>query len=421
MVDPAVGEDAGDVARIGRVIYISNGNLPAPFAHTVQVARMAAGLAALVETTLVTGHVVWRRSDEALVRSWYDLPQTVRITSIGCRLRRAPRRRPSLPYIIVAVGLVRRSHPDLVFTRSSAIGVTCALAGIHTVIESSVGADSRAVRALARASMHSRVRAVVTVTEYLAQRYAEAGVPIEKLLVLPNASDPAQPSSCPKEDARRNLGLPIGRPLAVYAGNLYRDKGVHHFVSASHHCSDAEFIVVGDDRGRRDLDSLGHPKRVHFVGNMPHALVREFLQAADVLVLPNSLQGHEAAASATSPLKLFEYMQSGRPIVASRVPAVAAHLRHGVDGYLVDPDSPRAIADGISWVLMNPSEAARLASNAQRAVAGRTWAGRAGQILETLEAAAGGDGWGLPLTRLRSSRLLNRCGGFLDALGGGPD
>ena len=102
--------------------------------------------------------------------------------------------------------------------------------------------------------------------------------------------------------------------------------------------------------------------------------------AADVLVLPNTAQA-AISREHTSPLKLFEYMAAGRPIVASDLPSLREVLRHGDNAWLMQPDDPAALAQGIQHLLAEPALAARLAAQAQEEVQAYTWEQRAANIL----------------------------------------
>jgi glycosyltransferase involved in cell wall biosynthesis len=109
--------------------------------------------------------------------------------------------------------------------------------------------------------------------------------------------------------------------------------------------------------------------------------VAAFLQKADVLVIPNLPS--RISAAYTSPLKLFEYMASGRPLVASDLPALREVLRPDDNAVLVAPGSINALAAGIRRVLEDAAFGARLAATARRDAAEYTWDKRA----ERLEAA----------------------------------
>jgi glycosyltransferase involved in cell wall biosynthesis len=180
-----------------------------------------------------------------------------------------------------------------------------------------------------------------------------------------------------------------GRPPCVtYAGHLYPWKGVDVLIEALTHLGDARVRIVGGHPGDEDLGrlrqlavSLGVDARVEFTGLVPPFEVRRWLEAADVLVLPN--HATEVSARYTSPLKLFEYLGAGRPIVASRLAALSEVLRDGETAILVEPDNPGALATAVARVSSDRALAVRLARRAFDAATDFTWARRA----ERLEAA----------------------------------
>jgi len=103
------------------------------------------------------------------------------------------------------------------------------------------------------------------------------------------------------------------------------------------------------------------------------------LFAADALVLPNSAKA-KISSHYTSPLKLFEYMASRRPIVASDLPSLREVLRDGENAVLVKPDNPRALAEGIERALSDAELAARIGRQAREDVEQYTWEKRAVNI-----------------------------------------
>jgi glycosyltransferase involved in cell wall biosynthesis len=172
-----------------------------------------------------------------------------------------------------------------------------------------------------------------------------------------------------------------------YAGHLYPWKGVDLVVEAVAALKDARGVIVGGHPGEPDLArlqgfaaQLDCASRVTFTGAVPPADVAARLRGCDVLVLPNPASA--ISSEFTSPLKLFEYMASGRPIVASDLPSIREVLRHGQNALLVAPGDPQAIVTGIERIRREPALAASLARQARTDVREFTWMRRA----ETLEA-----------------------------------
>ena len=88
------------------------------------------------------------------------------------------------------------------------------------------------------------------------------------------------------------------------------------------------------------------------------------------------------ASDFTSPIKLFEYMASGRPIVATKIPSVMEILRDGENAVLVEPDNYNSLTRGISRVLNDEKAGDKLARTSLREVADYTWEARAKKLLD---------------------------------------
>jgi len=231
-----------------------------------------------------------------------------------------------------------------------------------------------------------RLAGIIAISHGLAAELEQRGAAPERLLVAPDAVDLERFAALPtKAEARRRLGLPPDEAIVVYAGHLYPWKGAHTLALASRRLPPAAavYIVGGtpaDLQAFRRFVARERLDRVRVAGYVPPATVPLWLAAADVLALPNS--GREIiSARYTSPLKLFEYMAAGRPIVASDLPSIRELLRHGENAYLVPADDPQALAGGLQAVLSDPQLGERLAAAARRAVEGHTWDARAEAIV----------------------------------------
>jgi glycosyltransferase involved in cell wall biosynthesis len=207
-------------------------------------------------------------------------------------------------------------------------------------------------------------------------------VPAAKIRVWPDAVDLERFERLPEPGAARAApGLPREGPLALYCGHFYDAKGVPTLVDAARLLPKVSVALVGG--WPADIARLRERARgcetVRFAGFVSNALVPAHLAAADVLVLPNSARTSQARI--TSPLKLFEYMAARRPIVATRIPALAGLLRHGENAWLVSPDCPESLAAGIERVLADGALARRLVERAWQDVQRYTWKRRAAELL----------------------------------------
>ena len=194
-----------------------------------------------------------------------------------------------------------------------------------------------------------------------------------------------------REEARRLLNLPLDGQLVGFVGRFSlfdQEKGIPELIEAIAIGEDpvATLVCVGGpmDRVPAYLDHarrLGLDlERLRFVDKVPSAEVPMWLRALDVGVIPYPDEPHFALAA--SPLKLFEYMAAGLPIVATDLPSTRLTLTDGSNALLVEAGNIGSLAGGINRLLEDPALARRLGEAAQASVSGRTWNARAARILE---------------------------------------
>ncbi len=229
---------------------------------------------------------------------------------------------------------------------------------------------------------------VVSITRAMAGQLKEVGYPEGQILVAPDAVDIATfDIASSKEDARKRLQLPQEKHIVVYTGSIDEPwKGVGVLVEAAREFGDEYlFVIVGGKPHYVDYFYSLYPKRpnVELVGHRPHDEIPLYLRAADVVVLPNSAK-QEISRLSTSPMKLFEYMAAGRPMVASDLPSLREVLNHE-NALLVAPDDPSALAEGIRTLVADTQRAAALAGRARRDVERYTWEKRATAILAFMQ------------------------------------
>ena len=183
----------------------------------------------------------------------------------------------------------------------------------------------------------------------------------------------------PDAPARRS-----GAPVVAYAGHFYAWKGAAVLVEALALLPDVRGLFIGGLPGESDGARLrsrardrGLAGRVTFTGLVPPAKVAGLLAGADVLVLPTVATPY---ARYTSPLKLFEYMAAGRPIVASDLPPLREVVDHGRTAFFVPPGDPEALAAGVRALLDDPAAAERMARAALDRVADYAWDRRAERL-----------------------------------------
>ena len=218
-----------------------------------------------------------------------------------------------------------------------------------------------------------------------------SSVDLERFRHLP------QPAVC-----RTERGLPADRPIVGYVGRfeaLGAEKGLLTAVRAvgSMRASSGQAPLLMCVGGPMDhvgeyvaagVAAGGQPNDFTFVDHVSSAEVPAWIRACDVGVIPSPRTDHFAKYS--SPMKLFEFMASGVPVVASNLPALRETLVHGHNAWLVPPDSVDDLAIALGNLLRDDAVRGRLAQQAVADVAAHSWTRRAEAILTRFGPALGG-------------------------------
>jgi glycosyltransferase involved in cell wall biosynthesis len=215
----------------------------------------------------------------------------------------------------------------------------------------------------------------------LAERH---GLSRERIVIARSAVDTEVFRVMDKTDARSKLGLPLDARVAVYTGHLFAWKGVDMLAETARLVPEIRVVFVGGTE--RDVtrfrEMYGSLPNVVVVGFVPHDQVPLWQAAADVLVIPNSGKT-KISRHYTSPMKLFEYMASSRPILASDLPSVREILTEET-GYFATPDDADSFARTLDRIFSNPEEALRKARAARSLAENNTWEQRAERILKAV-------------------------------------
>ncbi len=256
---------------------------------------------------------------------------------------------------------------------------------IHDFYKTSISWFNRLVfRRVAGFVVTNSVKASVLMRDY--------AVPAERIIREPNAVSIEQFSITEtKPEVRRRLGLPEdpNRTIAVYTGHLFSWKGVDTLLTACKllDSDTVVYFVGGTDedlaRFRALHQSLGIGERAVIVGRRPHAEIPLWLRAADVAVLPNTAR-EEASKYETSPVKLFEYLAAGVPIVASDLPSIRDVITNDHTHFFAS-DDPQALAEAIKEVLKNPAAALERSKRGRDLVSHYSWQQRVSRILAFIQ------------------------------------
>ena len=156
---------------------------------------------------------------------------------------------------------------------------------------------------------------------------------------------------------RRELGLDA-RPVAVYSGNFEPYQGVARLLEAAGRVPEVQFAFMGGEpaeveAARARARELGAEERCAFAGKRPPQDLPAWLGLADVLVSPR-------VKGVNTPFKVYTYLASGRPLVATRLPT-HTQLLDDSTAWLVEPTA-EGLAEGVRAALADRAESVRRAA-----------------------------------------------------------
>lgn len=376
-----------------KLLYIANIRFPTERAHGIQIAEMCSAFAAAgIDVELVVQRRVNVVEDDAF--TYYQVPQNFRITPLWTVdtlqfawtgvLGRIGSLLQSLVFSLHALMYVlrRKGSYDLVYSRDELPLFFLSLFRCKFAYEIHAAKwNTLVVRVLRSAVM------LFPISHGLKTFYRERGIPDARLNVEPDAvnSKFLIVAESRKEDCRKKLGIPLDKIIVLYAGHLYERKGafvVGEAVSFLDENTLVLFVGGTEDEIPDFTKRFGSNTRVHILGPKPHAEIPYYLRAADVVVLPNTAKDADARLY-TSPMKLFEYMASGTPIIASDVPSIREIL-DDTTAYFIQPDDAEALAECVKKVLHENDVATAKAEKALLVVQKYSWKNRARKILTAI-------------------------------------
>lgn len=379
------------------LFYISPSVFPSRSANSVHVAHQCQGFSRLgVNVTLFAKRSV--RDTTALLvemRRAYGVELTgVRVNSYYSRGSRGDNLR------IAALALRRlareRRTGAVILSRNLYASYVAAVLWQRRLVFETHQLETGFRKRLQRAVMIQPHVTTVVISEKLRELLiGHHGVAPARALVLRDAA-PEGIEPLPAGAKRRALaeiapGLGLeGRALTCgYFGHLYPGRGIEVIEHMARARPDAVFLIFGgherDIEKRRAANALPN---LRYLGFMPHSAAQRAMAAVDVLLMPYQdsvsigVKDHDTARW-MSPMKMFEYLASGTPIISSDLPALREVLRDGDNALLVPPDDIAAWTCALDRLRGDPALAMRLGERAHACYAAEhTWTMRARRILD---------------------------------------
>lgn len=386
-----------------KITYVTHTRFPVQKAHGKQIADVCAALAALGHKVTLLCPTVSNSIKVPWYR-YYDLPQSFEVRTLdhsdatrqwwvlGILHFRTNMRR----YKRELRSYLKTHKTDLLYVRSLVLLPTLLKTKKRVILELHT-LPRFGKRKFTR--LCNRCERVVCLTKPMKVALLKSGVNPKKILVEHDGVDLRRFKKLPSPEIakKKTKDFPGDRPVVGYFGSLYTqnkiEKGVSVLIDAIAilkrkkvrvYCGIGGGAEAELDTFRKQARDAGIGDDVRFFGHLTPARIPEQLRACDVLVYPAPASKHPYFQRDTSPLKLFEYLAAGRPIVCADLPPLKDIVSKNAV-YFATPGEPDSFAHWIEHVLKHPKEAEAKAKKGLALVQHFGWEKRMDRILKGLK------------------------------------
>ena len=367
-----------------RIVLLSSSSVPSFTANSIQVVSMASAFSRLGHEVVLLARS--RTADSSgisdEISQHYGVADDFRTVLIPWE---HPKMSSAVVYTIRAAMRAFLLRPTLVVSRNLLGSLMVSFLGVPVVHEShsAEGENSRLSNVAFRLLLRSRnLLGLVAISQslgnHLAQRFR---VPEDKVLVAHDGAFPVEARPRSKASQRIKRGFRVG-----YAGSFYPGRGIDVILRVAARSPWATFTLAGN----YSLSKVEFPQimeNFELTGKLAPREISHFLESCDVVLAPYQADTSDIRGNVTtqwmSPLKIFQYMASGVPIIASDLPAIREILTDRTNSLLVEPGDPSAWIDAIALLRDERSLASSLSKNATHLFnSNYTWNMRAQKILD---------------------------------------
>ena len=390
-----------------KILYLANLRLPTEKAYGIQIVKMC-------EAFTNSGHEVKLlypyRKNLAInqdIFSYYSIKNKFDFKVVESKDFYLPGWLDKIAFLVKnyfsATALINealKENADIYYTRDERVAYVLSKKNKNVVFECHRFSNNKK-------RFYSHFKKIVAISNGLKEDLVKSGIESQHILVARDGVDIEEfDVQISKEEARKKFFKNIHhesfarKKLAVYIGNFYQWKGFNIFSDiAKYLCGvKVNYLVCFFGGTNKEISEFAnqlkkyqkHQNLAPMVsldifdteGRVPHHDVPYILKAADCAILTGN-ESEAISAKYTSPLKMFEYMASGCPIVAHDLPSFREVLNNE-NSFLVEPGNAKTLAEKIAFVFENEEDAKNKATKAFEDVQKYIWQNRVANILNFL-------------------------------------
>jgi len=374
-----------------KIACITPSRIPSKTANSIQVMKVCQAMAQI-------GHEVRLWAPGAQKYPWSELSASYGLSTpfeVTWQASQPALKRYDLS--LMALKAAADWHADLVYTWLPQVSLIALMRKMSVVLEVHDRPTGQFGPWLLKQTVkHTGKKRIAVITHALAkvlQKEFRLEIRPDDLVIAPNGVDLERFEALPEpHGAREQLGLPVEPITAVYTGHLYAGRGVELIFGLAKAFPQVNFLLVGGNldsvESSRQAAAAAGLHNITFTGFIPNQRLPLFQAAGDILLMPYGqiIAGSSGGNSADicSPMKMFEYLATGRAILCSDLPVFHEVLNEQNTAFCRVDELESWVA-GLNLLLREPEIIQKLGQQAKIDAQRYSWKTRASAILRTLE------------------------------------
>jgi glycosyltransferase involved in cell wall biosynthesis len=363
-----------------KIVYVSRSVIPSRTANSIHVMRMCQAFAKAGHdvTLLAPSNLKLEEKNIEDVFDYYGTEKNFKLRKLS-----TPRFMKKFLYSWRCMIEIRKVVPDVVYGRNDLRTLWLSVKnGFSTVFEQHMPPEKSSEQIYVQKILaHPKGSKIVLISAALGEYYQKAfGIDPKNMLIAHDGADMVKDLGALPLDFNPS----VERKSVGYVGSLFKGRGIDLILEVARRLPQYDFHLIGGNE--KDIEFWKKEillTNVIFHGFVPPKETYRYRNFCDILLAPyQTEQEGNKTSEYMSPIKLFEYMSSSKPILCSDL-AVIREILNENNAYLIDPHSVDAWVEGIEKIMTNKTWADSLAQNAYRDFNDHyTWYKRGEMILE---------------------------------------
>ena len=377
-----------------KILYLTQSQIPSRSANSIHVMSLSdAFVKKGHEVHLVSQNIKDDNLDKRNLFKYYNIKKSNLLKIYLCNLPQNGFLREFF-YFIKILLIMNKYKFDMIYSRNIYASYLLSLLGYKTILELHSPPQKFAKFFFKKLINKQIIKCLITISNnlqnHILKKYDLKSIPNKVIRDAANIHKPSDQKLLKKKFRIKNKSI-------GYIGGLFRGRGIDLIIDIASKCQNLNFYIIGGSKTEVNYwKNKSLSKNIYFLGYLDHNIATKLSFSFDALIAPyqekvfvhgSSLEGVKDELETSkfmSPLKLFEYMATEKPIITSSMPVLKEFLKNNYNCILCSPKKSDEWIRAINKIYQNPNFKRYIAQNALNDLKLKySWSLRAENILNS--------------------------------------